>query len=125
MSHRAILTRAVYTAIAGGWDIYAFMDAPGEGTQYYISPNDDYLILPLARGGSNAKNIQLVIFNHDFAKALWGDEDHEAFGGYDNFGSEECYRCKGATTSPEKCWQFHLQQMVIADDPIKYLGEHL
>jgi hypothetical protein len=22
-------------------------------------------------------------------------------------------------------WQFHLQQMVIANDPIKYLGEHL
>lgn len=51
-----------------------------------------------------------LIFNHDFAKSLWipGDETLE-----------------GYTSEDNPLWQVHLQMMVIADDPIKYLGEHL
>ena len=63
-----------------------------------------------------------VIFNHDFAKALWGEpyvcsncgkplnQHHEGVAGHSYTVSE---------------WRYHLQQMVIAPDPIKYLGEHL
>ena len=61
-----------------------------------------------------------IIFNHDFARALWGDEECP----YDTFSkrtgpsgsggpAEDWY--DGAT------WEFHLQQMVTAEDPIKYL----
>jgi len=32
---------------------------------------------------------------------------------------------KTAILSNNKSWQFHLQMMVVALDPIKYLGEHL
>lgn len=46
-----------------------------------------------------------VIFNHDFAKALRGE--------------------KKIIVGMIEPWKYHLQQMVIADDPIKYLGENL
>lgn len=45
-----------------------------------------------------------IIFSHDFATALWGEQ--KAF-------------------SLERGWQSHLQQMVVADDPIEYLRENL
>lgn len=41
-----------------------------------------------------------VIYGHDFAKALWQDPDYGT-------------------------WHHHLQNMVIADDPIAYLGDNL
>jgi len=53
-----------------------------------------------------------IIFSHDFAKALWGEEElqhvNQAFSKVVKDG-----------------WRRHLQQMVIAEDPIKYLGENL
>jgi len=57
-----------------------------------------------------------LIFNHDFAKALWGG------GVYANF-----YAGKHGDTIDFKGlnWQGHLINMVIADDPIKYLGENI
>lgn len=47
-----------------------------------------------------------VIFDHSFAKALWG----EAAAGMPLVAYE---------------WQYHLQQMVIAGNPINYLGENI
>lgn len=56
-----------------------------------------------------------LLFWHKFAKALWGEE----LSGYINNGKQ------GLETYPLKAWQYHLQQMVMADDPIKYLEDHL
>lgn len=61
------------------------------------------------------------IFDKDFSKALWG---------------EDCF-IKGVTTlhtstdvdcikrGHPNTWSHHLQQMVIASDPIKYLGDNI
>jgi len=46
-----------------------------------------------------------IIFNHDFAKALWGTD----------LTNVEGYQ--------QAAWAHHLQEMVIADDSIKYLRE--
>lgn len=55
-----------------------------------------------------------LIFNHNFAKALWGEK-------------EEIKSAKGEVLFRPYAtgWQYHLQQMVIAEDPIKYLGDYL
>ena len=53
-----------------------------------------------------------LIFNHDFAKALWPDKGTKLF----RSGDDPEY-------VPD--WQYHLQQMVIADDPIKYLEANI
>lgn len=69
-----------------------------------------------------------LIFNPDFAKALWPWDENA-----------KCPYCKisfpGSLMHPVPCplannfypslWQYHLQQLVIAADPIKYLGENI
>lgn len=67
----------------------------------------------------NHINIIQLIFNHEFAKALWGEDErtyelHIPFG---RDGLDIKY------VSPK--WQYHLQQMVVADDPVIYLGDNL
>ena len=59
----------------------------------------------------------------DFAKALWGEElHHETF----IVPKELSKRFAGTTDlSVKPIWQYHLQQIVIADDPTKYLGDNL
>lgn len=59
-----------------------------------------------------------IIFNHDFAKALWGELPKRSADMYDcpkdEIGQVGTYN-----------WEHHLQQMVIADNPVEYLGECL
>jgi hypothetical protein len=84
MSNAEVLDRAIATANANGWK--GSVVYPG----VYRSPEQ-------------------LIYNHDFARALWGKEAPNNY-------------CK---TAGVDMWQYHLQQMVVADDPIAYLGEHI
>jgi hypothetical protein len=58
-----------------------------------------------------------IIYSHDFAKALWGDR----------FINPEMRDDTGSRVIAIKqtAWRYHLRQMVTADDPIEYLGDHL
>jgi len=63
-----------------------------------------------------------LIFNHEFCKALWGEEHymtqtHEMFPLKENE-----VNLHGVSL---EAWQYHLQMMVISPDPIKYLGDHI
>lgn len=97
-----IIDRAVEKAFANGWKPTTPDDKTGgqlcdvEDTRSYW----DYDIWP--------NEAAHIIFNHDFAKALWGTE-----------GVMGDYGISGLA------WIVHLQQMVIADDPVQYLGENL
>ena len=56
----------------------------------------------------------------ELAKALWGEEPY----------AKHYYMFENGTHWRERDdrlpnWSWHLQQMVIADDPIKYLGENI
>lgn len=57
-------------------------------------------------------SLEELLFNHDFAKALWGN-------GLPDGGGDYYY------DGPDTNWEWHLQQMVIAEDPIKYLEENI
>ena len=120
MSNQQILTKAIEKAIDGGfWQLgknevksrYGFLrDKQKTVEEVYVieyKGSENQLIRELA--------FETIIFNHDFAKALWG-EDIRIVG-----------ETPGAMTQEERplAWQWHLQQMVIADDPIKYLGDNL
>lgn len=112
MTNQEILIKAIEKAITGGWlydgrlPIDSF-NVPGAAEFIYFGHEDtkyaDYSVADL-------------IYRHDFAKALWGEPkrivasfttikhpDPKIFGG----------------------WHYHLQQMVVADDPIKYLVENI
>lgn len=119
VSNQEILTKAINKAIAGGWNIYDFFGAPGEGTQWEVNGLGT-ITLPYKRGGGDAAALERYIYNHDFAKALWGDKYvYRA----DCIESPE----EGAAGFQEDytAWEFHLREMVIAEDPIAYLGEHI
>lgn len=122
MTSQEILTKAIEKAIAGGWK---GVECIGYDDRKFYSPesvdllewrySDDFMRFD--SGGMEhtveTVNVYAVIFDKEFAKALWGDGT-----GY-----------TGGTGSPEfkpiPRWQSRLQDMVIADDPIKYLGEHM
>lgn len=58
-----------------------------------------------------------IIYSHEFAKAFWGEEiKHEHFKFTD--GKEHNCGC-------DTWWEYHLQKMVISEDPIKYLEAFL
>ena len=66
-----------------------------------------------------------IIFSHDFAKAFWGEYKHD---GYEYETDGYCYNCRETVDdyqSPEYCWQYHLQQLVLEKDPIKYLEKFI
>lgn len=76
--------------------------------------------------GPNVFAFREIIFNHDFAKALWGKDGYC----YVNYEYSNDYEKLGPNSGSGnfaklEWWQYHLQQMVIADDPIKYLGENI
>lgn len=56
--------------------------------------------------------IYKIIFSHDFAKAFWGERESMTFRG-----------CAPMGTILE--WEYHLQQMVLEKEPIKYLEKFL
>ncbi len=109
MANQEILTKAIQKAIDGGWkneEMYSFDSRVGSGL---FNPGiGEY-------GGHEHESV--LIFNHDFAKALWGEPTDTMTVQNNNLNVKQLVDMNG--------WQYHLQQMVIADDPIKYLGENI
>lgn len=66
----------------------------------------------LSKPGFNAYHINEIIFNHDFAKAFWGELEIPIINKYND-------------REDEIAWKFQLQQMVLAEDPIKYLEKYV
>lgn len=106
MTNQEILEKSIKKAIDGGWK------EPNGNT---LSVDKDGHLFSFFKDSSvraygYRSNLERLIYSHDFAKALWGEKPYLDQGD----GSESLYR-----------WQYHLQNMVIAEDPIKYLGENM
>lgn len=57
------------------------------------------------------------IFSHDFVKAFWGESMFRTpFGLIEEFRPESIYI---------EAWKYHLQQMVLEENPLKYLERFL
>lgn len=97
MSNQEILTKTIEKAIAGGFD----------GTPYWTV---NFTAQGVTKAIYKYRNppYEQIIFNHDFAKALWGEELLESPIGTASY-----------------LWQYRLQQMVIEHDPIAYLEENI
>jgi hypothetical protein len=118
------LAKAIEKAIAGGWTVFdetKTMDIDHAGV--WEVEYDGIIRLWYYNKGKTKiydnANIEAsendIIFDHDFAKALWGDKEYRT----DYSGTAG----SGFTLMPS--WMAHLQNMVIAEDPIKYLGDYL
>ena|SRR6266404_6607346 len=98
MTHQQILDKAARKALEGGWKPKRLPHAQ-EALLIVDKPDEVPVLLA-----------PIIIFSHDFAKALWPGQTE----------------IPGITIEGDfPAWQYQLQQMVIADDPIKYLGENI
>lgn len=105
MSNEEILKKAISKAVRNGW----------KGLQFPKTFNAVYCIR-----NHKEKNI---IFSHDFAKAFF-QWKHYSGGIVVNLTgrhtcNDQCDRRQGGS------WQYHLQRMVISENPIKYLEKYL
>lgn len=88
----------------------------------YIPPIDiDNYAIENLEHSIRIKTYFSIIFSHSFAKVFWGKED-------DNRSIAEKfndYQANKTTSFKQPLWLYHLQQMVLEEDPIKYLEKFL
>lgn len=106
MSSQQILQKAISRAIDGGWI------NPSSSRQYW-SPSE------LAKWLIEIEEVPCLIFNHEFAKSIWGEEPVRNWTLKSNGELDK----PAAFTVP--VWKIRLQEMVIAEDPVRYLGDNL
>jgi hypothetical protein len=104
VTKQAVLEKAITKAIAGGWDKFGnpkynyllntFTDTQG---------NADVEFKLVAFNDVSYYTINDIIYNHDFAKALWPTKEY----------------------SKDAGWQYHLQMMVVSNDPLAYLEANM
>lgn len=120
MTNQEILDKAFKQAFLNGWLPDEFPYTKLERVEYYrgntllfhLRSKDTY-------GTTFSTALFTQLFRHDFAKALWGD----FFDPSNPIGEVPTDQRSFLLNAP--AWQRHLMLMVIADDPIKYLGENL
>ncbi len=69
-----------------------------------------------------------VIYDHRFAKAFFGEEEYGWFKGYNEWSTidpRDLHEDSDLTELRMPEWKVRLQQMVIREDPIKYLESYL
>ncbi len=113
MTNQEILTKAFEKAIADGWDEFDIKE---------------FTLAEFVDGVFNEPRewfgIFEIVYSHNFAKALWGDKpviDRRV--PTNPFADEDDHSMDIVII--KDAWKHHLQQMVIAEDPIRYLGEHI
>ena len=132
-SKKDILTKGIKQAIENGWKYKGFNIIKSkilpnkviliDFDESWFVPADEYNEEKIEPYNTRAFSINDLIYDHDFAKALWGEKEdyldveviNPEIGGH--YDTQE--------QPPLAAYKKHLAQMVIADDPIKYLGEHI
>jgi len=66
-------------------------------------------------------DIRAIFLRHQFAKAFWGENKFYIRGESTEEGQD--YNDEFDIEMP--AWQYHLQQMVIKEEPLKYLSKFL
>jgi hypothetical protein len=113
MTDAEVLEACIRKAIEGGFDMRKAIGRryKNDSFQLHIEPRH----IKWSEYEDGASLIYWLIFNHDFAKALWvKTTKHRCI-----CQTPECH-----CGSKQEEWQYHLQQMVIAEDPIAYLKDH-
>ncbi len=126
MDNQQILAEAINRAVNGGWK-YPFQ-ANCYTIRKHVKSKPEVIAFGFKENWQDGQrlkgqwSIPELIFNHDLAKALWGKEkqNYAPIGLLEGWDDDDFLY-----DDIKETWQYHLQQMVIADDPIKYLGENI
>lgn len=103
MTQQQKLEKLIQKAIDGGYDKILGESALGLLPEVFAS--DEHTRSHFIRG---------LVLDPEFAKALWRGRVFSKYPGME-IGYER----------EQQAWQYHLQQMVIADDPINYMYEQV
>lgn len=105
----SILEKAIEKAVDSGYRpmFWVSLKEQKEAKSWEATSRTIYWTVP-GRYPGFAQNVKDLLFDHNFAKALWG----------------ECDDWRDQVIPMNGC-ERHLQQMVLAKDPIVYLGEHI
>ena len=121
MTNKEIIKRAIEKAEENGFDLeslyWGHFDRLMEQNKLVDSYIDIFYNFP-----------ELLVFRKDFAKALFGEGEHN----YKEVnGVDSCTNCPAFGIPHEYypaedfCWQVHLQQMILEEEPLKYLEKFL
>ena len=92
MTNEEILKKIIDKSAKGGWQYASYWYGEFEKLNWELKPYQ----------------IRGVFLSHNFAKAFWG------------IGSRDDKDYMDLVW-PQNLWEYHLQQMVLEEDPIKYL----
>jgi len=112
--NKEILEQAITKAVDGGLKGYwaeRYADCRRLDEMEYLTGENIY---------QEGHSLEELIYNHDFAKALWGEKQEARPSMIDYTDTDKLF----TTYRTQPNWQYHLQAMVIADDPIQYLGDN-
>lgn len=107
MTNQEILKKAIEKAVRNGWKPM--------GKLFAYVPNNKFWVEAFAKECKKEFGISGILFDKDFAKAFWGTWE----------SSEEGLNDKNYADTLLERWQYHLQQLVLEEDPIKYLSNHV
>jgi len=102
LSNEEILSRAIEKAVEGGFDF------------------DSDETCAIYNGDFGYVCHHHIIFSHSFAKAFWGEGGlkHHCKADKNNMAICSC-------TIVECGWEYHLQQMVLEEEPLQYLKKFI
>jgi len=114
MENSVILDKAIEKAEDLGYkhDIYT-LDHLYDCNLYQLN-NTYYLLYSESYGKID---IRSIIFSHDFAKAFWPECKNPDHGPLCIIHNQDIRHCV--------TWQYHLQQIVLEKEPLKYLERFL
>ncbi len=120
MKNGIIFKRAVKKALKNGW--------MKEDDNMKIVVNEWGVTLIIKESGTIFGDFSVydVIFFHGFAKAFWHC-NHKVKDYVPGSYKEECELCGETTLIGMNFdnWEYHLQEMVILENPLKYLEKYL
>lgn len=103
-TNEEILKRAIERAKANGWTMWGLKGVIWDTINEKRMSGKRVRFFGIGFFGAGYFGLNDIIFSHDFAKAFWGE---------------------GEEYAPLPEWMYQLQQMVIHDDPIRYLEQFL
>ena len=116
MTDKEILQKAIEKAEGNGFDLIKYTGVKIENVSKEL----------IAGAFIRNKEHYNLIFSHDFAKAFWGNEAME-IKYYTETGNANTNRLLDFHTR-KTCilkWAYHLQQMVLEKEPLKYIEKFL
>jgi len=114
MTKEEILKKVIKRSTENGFETY-----PSLGKNAWVGPNlMNGSLMEEINWQDAMENLNNIIFSHEFAKAFWSEEPdiHSEF-----WCSEKNISFEGYI----KLWQYHLQQMVLEEEPLDYLKKFI